>query len=884
MYDQYQPQGFPISVSFITKNRTLYKEKINSKSSFNTLLENFKKNSQYQSQAKLKNKYTINGKQIRNNQSLEEIISQNMGDPYNAELCLELNDLLYSGDNLSPIYKKIIQPKENPFGLFVYFTREGQLGLQNFEEKTINLFELDKINEGSAYCNSNEDCFISGSKEKDNKNFWIINNNDFSIKKKMMPFGKENHSMIYLNFNQNEEWVFIAGGNNKKSFYYDLNKNYFINWGDTLDTYQNPALIRIGEYLYILSTINSKKNYWERTKIISPTRRWEKITPKIDKKLLANFPSDFAVSYDINGHILFIGGNNIINSNTTYVYDPINNEITLSKNGTNDNMDFSDKYFYKINNKYNIALPKNLTEKNELCVVNKDDQTLIKINIDIPNDYKKTKIKSKINFDDKKFLDNKNDEGTLTIKELDIKERRQNTSYNTYSNNIHNMTQAQYICNNCASNNNTVCQICHKAFDNNNLNYDNNQTKIKNPTRQNPYVEKIHDDYYPTSQKRFAGRTYGNYKENSKVKVEIIYDEYRPIRVNYELGKPYQYKFVKPKKIEEQKNINEEIHINKEQNNNIQNEVKVNIVKENNEQNHIKEEENNNIELNEENENEINNDNEEQQENEQYINEENNIEMQNEENIEEQQQNQEEHEENNKEEKNEENNEQVEEEHINYKHYGQKQKSEVQQNEILRDSLELNENHKEKDLIYINDKLKEDDNEIISPVFKLNFGFEKENEGESDDDSDIIKGLKLNFDKENKENVNVNINIEKSNEIVDNHENQENIIINGEEGNQNMEQHNAEEEEVHYENNENDENDNPLGEEGEYHNEQGEGEINFEEEGEEMHYEEEEENVNENGEEQNDVIEIGGQEGENGNENENENEENYINDDKDEEN
>ena len=142
--------------------------------------------------------------------------------------------------------------------------------------------------------------------------------------------------------------------------------------------------------------INTKKNYWERTKIISPTRRWEKITPKIDKKLLANFPSDFAVSYDINGHILFIGGNNIINSNTTYVYDPINNEITLSKNGTNDNMDFSDKYFYKINNKYNIALPKNLTEKNELCVVNKDDQTLIKINIDIPNDYKKTKINNPI--------------------------------------------------------------------------------------------------------------------------------------------------------------------------------------------------------------------------------------------------------------------------------------------------------------------------------------------------------------------------------------------------------------------------------------------------------------------------------------------------------
>ena len=801
-----------------------------------------------------------------------------MSDPNSVELSLELNDLLYSGDMNCSIYKKIIQPKQNPFGLYIYSTNGGYLNCHNFPEKTINLFELNKINEGSAYCNSNEDLYISGGKDNDNKNFWIINNNDFNIKKKNMPFAKQNHSMIYLNFNENEEWVFIIGGNTKKSFYYDLNKNYFINWSDTLDTHQNPALMRIGEYLYILDALNTKKNYLERTKIISPNRKWEKIIPKIDKKLLASFPSEFAISYDINGHILFIGGNNILNSNSTYVYDPINNEITLSKNGTNDNEIFADKFFYKINNKYNLAIPKNINEQKEICIVNKDEQALIKINIDIPNDSKKTKIKSRINFDDKKLFDNKNDEGNLIIKELDNKVKNNYIMNNNYMN---QKVQTQYICEKRAGNNKSICQICHKALNKNNVEH---KVIKHNPTCQNPYIEKIHDDYYPTLEKKY-GRTYGNYKANGKVRVEVVCDEYTPIKVNYELGKPYQYKYVKPKQIEESKNaieepkniieesqnIKEEIIINNNENNiNIENGNNVDIVQEENQENNQQIEENN-IESNEINqqieennietkENEINNINQEQQEKiEEYINQDENVENGKEE------EQYEEHVENKIEEKNEENNEQVEEGHNYYKHYSQKQLDENQQNEVLRDSLEANDIKKEKD----------NDDEIIKPILKLDFGFKDEYEDKNDYDSDIVRGLKLNFDNDNNINGNLNINIEKSNET---NNNQENIIIKGEEENQNIEQNN-EEEEVNYENHENDENENIQEEGGEFNNEQGEEEINCEEDGEEMRYEEQEENVNENEEEQNDVIKIG-QEGEN----ENEDEEHYINEEHEEEN
>jgi len=863
MHDYNQNQGFPITVTFLTKSRTLYKEKINSKTSFNSLLGKFKNNSQYHSQAKLKNKYIINGKQIRNNQTLEEIIFQNMCDPNNSELYLELNDILYSGDTYINEYKKIIQPKENPFGLFIYSTQEGMLSLHNFEEKTINLFELEKIDEGSAYCNSNEDFYISGNSGKDNKNFWIINNNDFSIKKKNMPFGKKNHSMIYLTFNENEEWIFITGGNDKKSFYYDLNKNYFINWSDTLDTHQNPALIRIGEYLYILDTLNSKKNYWERTKIISPTRKWEKVIPKLDKKLLSNFPSEFAVSYDTNSHIVFIGGNNILNSNSTYVYDPISNEIYLSKIGTNDNEIFSDKIFYKINNKYNVAIPKNVTEKKEICLVNKDEQALIKLSIDIPNENRKTKIKTRINFDDKKFLDKKNDEGTITIKELDIKGKN-NILKNNYMN---QRIQPKYICQNCAMNNNSICQICHRSFKKDNY-MDNNQKKRNNPTLRNPYIEKIHDTYYPTLEKRYE-RTYGNYKDNSKVRVEVIYDEYTPIKVNYELGKPYKYKYVKPNKIEESKNIKEksenikgEININNEHDANIKNDINVNFVKEDNKENKQQIEETN-VQLNVPKEKEIINNSQKHQEN---------VENENEGNVKEDEQQNEVHVENQMEEKKEEYKDQILDGHNYYKHYGQKRTDDIKQNEIFRDSLEVNEIKIENDLIKNNNQSIDNDNEILKPALKLDFGFQDDYEEKSDTDFDIIKGLKLNFDNDNKNNVNTNINIEKTNEIIDN---QENIIINGEEENQNIEQNN-EEEEIHYENHENDENDNPQEEGGEFNNEQGKEEINFEEDGEEMQYEEQEENVIENEEEQHDVIEIG-------QEDENDNEENYINEEHEEE-
>ena len=78
-----------------------------------------------------------------------------MCDPMNCELQLELNDIIYSEDIHSSIYKILIHSNENPSWLFVYLIKDGMLSLHYLEKKIIILFELNKINEASAYCNSN---------------------------------------------------------------------------------------------------------------------------------------------------------------------------------------------------------------------------------------------------------------------------------------------------------------------------------------------------------------------------------------------------------------------------------------------------------------------------------------------------------------------------------------------------------------------------------------------------------------------------------------------------------------------------------------------------------------------------------------------------------
>ena len=292
-------------------------------------------------------------------------------------------------------YNRLLQPKINPFGLIIYFPKEGTITLKTFSDKIISSSELYKYKEQGTYCNSFNDLFIS-----EGKDFWIINNKSFSIIKKKTPIEKKNHSMIFLSFLTGSSKVFLVGGTDKKTFYYDLKKNYFINWAETNEVHNKPALIRIGDYLYIFDNLKQSKCCFERTKLSDNEKKWEKIEPNFDNSIISIFPKNFATSVDSSGNVVFLGGDNVnLDNNKAFVYDLKNNNISLSVNGTNDNVDFYDKTFYKTNNKYSVALPHHLQSTKEIAAIDKDEQSLIKLNIEqsFPDEDSKTNYQYRTN-------------------------------------------------------------------------------------------------------------------------------------------------------------------------------------------------------------------------------------------------------------------------------------------------------------------------------------------------------------------------------------------------------------------------------------------------------------------------------------------------------
>ena len=83
-------------------------------------------------------------------------------------------------------YNRLLQPKINPFGIYIYSPKEGTVDLKTFSDKIIRENELYKYKEQGTYCNSFNDLFISEGKE-----FWIINNTSFAIKRKKNSYRKK---------------------------------------------------------------------------------------------------------------------------------------------------------------------------------------------------------------------------------------------------------------------------------------------------------------------------------------------------------------------------------------------------------------------------------------------------------------------------------------------------------------------------------------------------------------------------------------------------------------------------------------------------------------------------------------------------------------------
>ena len=246
--------------------------------------------------------------------------------------------LLISNEDTIP--DLVGKPFNDPFEVFLFAKDDKTLKIQTYDPTTVNNLFLNNYSPSSAYCNGNNHLFISGGQKKNGEiidDFWEIDLKDQNIAEPVKIPKKKNHSMIYIPNN----YVFVVGGNDKKTFYFNTENAEVCEWADLNKIRTEPALQRINNYLYCFDNINKGYNdifTLEKTDLNTDKPEWVLLTPRFnlpineEQKLSQKF---FGVSKDEEDNIIFLGGNmdNINDNNEiyNYKYNTSLNTIELSK-------------------------------------------------------------------------------------------------------------------------------------------------------------------------------------------------------------------------------------------------------------------------------------------------------------------------------------------------------------------------------------------------------------------------------------------------------------------------------------------------------------------------------------------------------------------------
>ena len=276
-------------------------------------------------------------------------------------------------------------------GLFIYNTKTKQIFSYEFSFEKYPF--LQKINNFTSFCNSNNYLYISGGEDDKNNNqgqdFFIkinlekiksdelIYSNLVSLKNKRYW-----HSMIFIP----EKYIYIIGGPGTKEIeLYDIENNSFISF--ELLNYERcePSLILVdNKYLYCICGFQLNNGFIdtiEKCNLSKRERKWEIVNYQIkvgenimaDRSLIVSF---FGVSY-LKNSIILIGdkeNNKIINPN--YLIKPNHKDIDIIEEygyiEVEDVRLFSEKFFIPINENESIALPFKKGEPKILILNNND--------------------------------------------------------------------------------------------------------------------------------------------------------------------------------------------------------------------------------------------------------------------------------------------------------------------------------------------------------------------------------------------------------------------------------------------------------------------------------------------------------------------------------
>ena len=331
-------------------------------------------------------KFNYNKKPLKRNNKISTLLLNESDEINNNENTqINHNELeidIYEDDFSPEIVGKFFC---NPFQIYAYVVSTNTFLVQEYSQEMISDTELNiYYNSTCSYCNGGNNLYISGGLDKNGNpldKLWIIDLKNEKIDGPISIYPKYNHTMLYIPSN----YIFFVGGNDLKTFYYDINNKQISEWGNLNSKRIEPALIKNKNFLYCFDNVikdnqNTRFNF-EKTDLCSNEKIWEIVYPHISDNIQGGIINQkfFGASIDEENNIVFLGGdvdqgNELQMDNMkNYRYNINDNNIEFSV-VPYVNFNLKEKCFMSFKNKKNVAfiLPNFNSQRPEVVFFVKD--------------------------------------------------------------------------------------------------------------------------------------------------------------------------------------------------------------------------------------------------------------------------------------------------------------------------------------------------------------------------------------------------------------------------------------------------------------------------------------------------------------------------------
>ncbi len=363
-----EKENSKINIIIPLENGEKWEKEYNENEKVEKVIEDFKIENNSSIPPKFNIDWKCNNNPLKFNDKIKDILPNKIPSVI-LDYTLETKGLNLSHKNNCP--EIIAKPLSEPFEICCFEKNQKIIKIINFNPNDIAKNEIDSFSHSSAFCNGNDHLYISGGENNRKVTLgyiWDVDLKNKSInkfQKEIEP--KKNHSMIFIPDN----YVFIIGGNDKKTYYFDINtKEIFPYYDLNIERYE-PALILINDDLYCFDNIKKQNSNltFEKSNLIQK-EKWELINPNIDSSINGgNFKQKFfGVSQLDNDNIIFLGGDmdrDKISSDVSfmnYQYN-IKDNIIKESNTNFKQINLTEKTFLNYDNNHDFIFP----DFNKMC-------------------------------------------------------------------------------------------------------------------------------------------------------------------------------------------------------------------------------------------------------------------------------------------------------------------------------------------------------------------------------------------------------------------------------------------------------------------------------------------------------------------------------------